>query len=213
MARTIRIVLAHHARIVLIGLQHLLALETDLEVVELADDSEHALSALRIHRPDALIIDAALPGGGALGVLSALRLERLPTRSVLTGAALSSTEIAGGLQLGARGILPTERAAADAVRCLRIVANAGYWLDGARTDSAMISSLAYGARQGTGSALTPRERQLAECVAEGLRNAAIAQRLGITEGTVKVHLNRVFRKLGASSRVAVARALDRPASV
>jgi DNA-binding CsgD family transcriptional regulator len=55
-----------------------------------------------------------------------------------------------------------------------------------------------------GDALTRRERELAEHVAAGLRNAAIALRLGISEGTVKIHLNRIYRKLGLPSRVALA---------
>ena len=166
-------------------------------------DGADAVGQIEKLRPDVLFIERDTQHPDGLDVVRAARAEQLPTRCVLLGSTLGPDDVAAALRAGVRGILPWDRAAADGLRCLRVVVNGGHWLEGdASVDD--IRRVAQAVPEARGDALTRRERELAEQVAAGLRNGAIAQRLGISEGTVKIHLNRVYRKLGLSSRVALA---------
>ena len=205
----IRVVLADDHGVVLVGLQTLLGLEKDVEIVAVAVDGLEALDAVREHDPDVLILDLTMPRAGGMDVLTALRADKRRTRTVLLSAVLSEPDIARALHLGARGVLTKDRAAVDIVRCLRVVSSGGYWLEGAHAGGATVASLTAHMQTDDGKTLTARESELANCVAEGMRNAEIARRLGIAEGTVKIHLYRIFKKLDVSSRVELVLALGR----
>ncbi|MHB0963635.1 MAG: response regulator transcription factor [Gemmatimonadaceae bacterium] len=201
--KTIRVVLADPHRVVLIGLQTLLEGERDVQVVATAVDGEETLHAVREQRPDVLFVERDLQHPSGVEVVRTLRAEALPTRAIVLGSMLRPDEIAAALRAGARGILPWDRAAVDGLRCLRVVVSGGHWLDG-EAPGDRVRSAASSVSESQGDALTRRERELSELVAAGLRNAEIGTRLSISEGTVKIHLNRVYRKLGLSSRVALA---------
>ncbi len=199
----VRVALADPHSVVLVGLRTLLEGERDIQIVATAVDGAEALDAVRELRPDVLFIEKDTQHPAGLDVIRAICAERLPTRCVMLGSTLRPDDIAAALRAGVRGILPWDRAAADGIRCLRVVVNGGHWLDGDAPGDRVrtaINSIA----DARGDALTRRERELAELVAAGLRNAEIGARLSISAGTVKIHLNRVYRKLGLPSRVALA---------
>lgn len=211
MADACRVVLVDDHVVVLMGLQTLLSMERDVTVVGTAVDGDEALDAVRAHDPDVLVVDLQMPRLTGLGVLRALKEQKARTRVVLMGAVMSDDEIAMALRLGARGILAKDRAAAELMRCLRVVMGGGYWLEGTASTEESTRERAATANEERLRVLTPREQQLAACVAKGMRNAEIAQHLGIAEGTVKIHLNRVYRKLGVASRVALTLAIQNQA--
>jgi DNA-binding NarL/FixJ family response regulator len=199
----VRVVLADPHSVVLLGLRALLESERDVRVVATAVDGAEALKAVRDHKPDLLFVERDMQRPSGIEVMRSLRAELPFTRAIVLGSVLRPDDIAAALRAGARGILPWDRAAADGLRCLRVVANGGYWLDGDAPGD-RVRSVISGVAESRGDALTRRERELAEHVADGLRNAEIGTRLGISEGTVKIHLNRIYRKLGLPSRVALA---------
>lgn len=199
----VRVALADPHSVVLVGLRTLLEGERDIQVVASAVDGEEALDAVRTLRPEVLFIEKDTQHPDGLEVIRTIGAEGLPTRCVMLGSTLRNEDIGAALRAGVRGILPWDRAAADGIRCLRVVVNGGHWLEGDASGARLQAALASVA-ESRGDALTRRERELAELVAEGLRNSDIGARLGISEGTVKIHLNRVYRKLGLPSRVALA---------
>ncbi|HEY3287180.1 MAG TPA: response regulator transcription factor [Gemmatimonadaceae bacterium] len=199
----VRVVLADPHSVVLVGLRTLLESERDVQVVATAVDGAETLKAVRDHNPDLLFVERDMQRPSGIEVVRTLRSENHPTRAIMLGSVLRPDDIAAALRAGARGILPWDRAAADGLRCLRVVASGGHWLDGDAPGD-RVRSVMNSVADSQGDALTRRERELAEHVAAGLRNAAIALRLGISEGTVKIHLNRIYRKLGLPSRVALA---------
>ena len=198
----IRVVLADDHPIVLDGLEQLFRTEPDFEVVARCRDGEEAIAAIERERPDLVLLDVRMPRVDGLGVLAAIRERRLPTRVLLLAAAIEPTQAVEALRLGARGLVLKEMAPELVVDVARRLHGGGQWFDSALVSRALEEADARAAAlSGGSSALTPREREIVDMVAEGLRNRSIAQRLGISEGTVKLHLHHVYEKLGVTGRV------------
>jgi DNA-binding NarL/FixJ family response regulator len=196
------LVLADDHPIVLDGLEQLFRLEAGLDVVARCRDGEETLQAVRSLAPDVLVLDVRMPGGDGLAVLHTLEEEGLPTRVVLLTAGLEDEQLLEAIRAGARGVVLKDMAPQLLVEAVRTVLGGGQWLEkglGGRALTRLLQrerGLAEAARH-----LTPRELEIVRMVASGLRNRAIAARLYITEGTVKVHLHNIYEKLGVDGRV------------
>ncbi len=199
---SIRLVIADDHPIVLDGLEGLFKLESDLEVVARCVDAEETMQALRLHRPDVLLLDMHMPRGEGLRVLAQMRDEGLTTLPVILAASLDDAEVVAALRLGARGIVLKEVASQQVVQCVRKVHAGEQWVEPRASGRAMeiMRRREAGSRE-TAKVLTPREIELVRLVAGGLRNKEIAERVHITEGTVKIHLHNIYRKLEVQSRV------------
>jgi len=199
---TIHLVLADDHPIVLDGLESLFRLEPDFQVVARCINGEETLVAVRRHRPDILILDLRMPRGDGLEILRTLRREKLPTKVVLLAAALEEDEILDALRLGVRGVVLKELAPQLLVECVRKVHAGEQWLE-KQLSSRVLETLLRREAGGraASSVLTPREIEIVRMVASGLRNRELARRLGVTEGTVKIHLHNIYKKLKVQSRV------------
>lgn len=196
----IDIVIADDHPIVLDGLEQLFRLEPDLRVVARCRSGEEALRATREHLPRILVLDVRMPGGSGLEVLAALAQERSPTRVVLLAAALDDGQLAEAVRLGAQGVVLKEMAPQLLLDAVRKVAAGGQWLDEGTLGRVLRAVLDREAGEALPE-LTPRELEVVRMVASGLRNRGIAERLGISEGTVKIHLHNIYEKLSVSGRV------------
>ena len=202
---TIRLVLADDHPLLLDALARRVGQEPDMEVVARCGDGEAALRAAREHRPDVLILDLRMPRLGGMEVLRRVAGEAPGVRVVVLAGELDEEGLLEAVRLGARGVVLKETAPDALVRCVRAVHAGGQWLDNRVAGRALERLLAREtARQQVAGVLTPREAELVELVGRGLRNKEIAARLGIGEGTVKVHLHRIYDKLGVTSRVGLA---------
>ena len=206
---TIRLILADDHPLVLDGLRHLFEQEPDMRVVARCGDGEAALRAVREHRPDILVLDLNMPRLGGMEVLRRLAREGLGVRAVLLTADIGEDELLEAVRLGVRGIVLKEMAPDLLVRCVRTVHGGGQWLEQHATGRALERLLAREASRTQLKDLTLREIELVRFANEGLRNKEIAARLGISEGTVKIHLHRVYEKLGVTSRVELANYVQR----
>lgn len=202
----IHLVLADDHPLILDGLEQLVQLAGDFEVVERCVSGEEALRAVDRHRPDLLVLDVRMQGLDGLAVLRELRRRRLPTRVVIFTAAISEDELVEAVRLGVGGVVLKEMAPRLLIQALRKVHAGEQWVEKRSVQAALEKVLhrEAGARAAA-SEVTPREVELIRMVAEGLRNREIAERLGITEGTVKTHLHNIYRKLQLETRVAVRR--------
>lgn len=202
----IHLVLADDHPLILDGLEQLVQLAGDFEVVERCVSGEEALRAVDRHRPDLLVLDVRMQGLDGLAVLRELRRRRLPTRVVIFTAAISEDELVEAVRLGVGGVVLKEMAPRLLIQALRKVHAGEQWVEKRSVQAALEKVLRReaGAREAA-SEVTPREVELIRMVAEGLRNREIAERLGITEGTVKTHLHNIYRKLQLETRVAVRR--------
>jgi DNA-binding NarL/FixJ family response regulator len=198
----IRLVVVDDHPIVLEGLERLFRLEGDLEIVARCVNVREALEAVRLHRPDILLLDVRLQGGSGLDVLEQLRREGLPTQAVLLAGSVNQDELMEALRLGARGIVLKEMAPELLIRCLRTVHAGGRWLEDDFLSRAIEGILDRDgiARPGR-LALSAREMEIVRLAATGHHNREIAEALHITEGTVKVHMHNVYEKLSVEGRV------------
>ncbi|MGH7512878.1 MAG: response regulator transcription factor [Gemmatimonadales bacterium] len=198
----IRLVLADDHPIVLDGLENLFRLERDFQVVARCVNGEEALVAVRRHHPDVLILDIRMPRKDGLAVLRELQHEKLSTKVVLLAAVLEEEEVLEALRLGVRGMVLKELAPQMVIQCARKVHAGGQWLEkhafGRAVD--ILLRREAGGREAAGI-LTPRELEMVAMVARGLRNREMSQRLAISEGTVKIHLHHIYRKLNVENRV------------
>ena len=202
--RRTRLILADGHPIVLLGLESLLRLEPDLQVVARCAHGDETLLAVRRHRPDLLILDIHIPHRDGLEVLRRLRREQQPTQVVLLTERLEDDEILEALRLGVRGMLLKELALRMVVPCIRKVLGGEAWLEKRAVSRALDVLLRREAGQREiHGLLTPREMEMVRLVAHGLRNGEMSTRLDISEGTVKTYLHRVYRKLHVNNRVAL----------
>src|SRR5262245_8295588 len=202
---TISIVLADDHPLILDGLDDLFASEPDMSVVARCRTGNEALDAVGKHRPSVLVLDFRMPGLGTFDLLRAIAAAKIPTALTLYTAALNKTEMLEAVRLGVRGVVLKEMPPRLLVECVRAVHAGKYWLEKNITTEALETMLRHqaGARR-VGDLLTDREIEIVCAVAKGLRNKAIADKLNISEGTVKVHLHNIYQKLELDGRHAVA---------
>jgi DNA-binding NarL/FixJ family response regulator len=184
---------------VLHGVVDVLEANSDMTVVAACPDGTAALRAIRQLAPMVAVVDILMPGLNGLDVVASISAERCPTNVVVLTATASEEQLLTAIAGGAKGIVFKDAALPELVQCVRRVAAGGQWLP----SNLINAALARGARQAA-EPLTNRERQIVEMVAEGLSNKEIGRRLDLSEGTVKVHLHNVYRKLGVNNRTALA---------
>ena len=180
---------------VLGALVALLETEPDLEVVARARDGDEAVALVVQHRPDVLLTDIEMPKRSGLEVATEVKRLGSPARVVIVTTFARAGYLRRALEAGAAGYLlkdsPPE-VLADAVR--RVHA-------GLRAVDPVLAAEAWTAPD----PLTDRERQALRLAAEGLRSVDIADRLSLSEGTVRNYLSEAMSKVGATTRIEAAR--------
>jgi len=199
---SIRLVLADDHPLILDSLEGQFRLEEDIEVVARCSDGVQAVEAVERLEPDVLILDLRMPVADGLYVLGALRDLGSPTWVVLLAGSVEDRELVECLRLGVRGVVLKEMAPRLLVQCVRKVYAGDVWVENRSITRAVDLMLLReaGARE-SAEHLTPREIEVVQMVAAGLRNKEIARRLTLTEGTVKTHLHNIYSKLGVDGRL------------
>jgi DNA-binding NarL/FixJ family response regulator len=195
----ISVIIADDHPIVLAGLTQLFRQEADMRVVSTCVNGLEAIDAVRAQRPDVLLLDLNMPKLDGLEVLRRLAAEHSPVNSVVLTAGVESSDVEEARAAGARGIVLKEAPPRQVIDCVRRVHGGESWVEflGPRVQPARKAP----APPAVALGLTPRELELTELVASGLRNREIAERLSISEGTAKLHLYNVYKKLGVANRV------------
>jgi DNA-binding NarL/FixJ family response regulator len=207
---TIRIVIADDHPIFRDGLRKLLSLEADFEVVGEARDGSEVIDIVRETGPDVLLLDLRMPGMDGLAVLQSLKSATAKTRIIILTASEDKNEFVQAMKLGCSGIVLKQTATELLYKSIRKVHSGEIWLDSHTTAAVMRqfaspSRLAGPDRKGRErSPLSQREREIVGLVAQGFKNKEIAERIFISEQTVKNHLHNIFDKLGVSDRLELA---------
>jgi DNA-binding NarL/FixJ family response regulator len=196
----IRLTLVDDHPLVLGGLQQLFQRQPDITVTAACAGADEAWAALTRDVPDVLVLDLRMPGTRGLAFLRRLSDAGLVCKTVLLTAAIDDAEVIEAVKLGVCGLVMKDSAPDQLLECVRKVHAGGHWLDHETVTRAFTTALdrESAVRE---TALTPREIEIVRMVAEGLRNRAIATRLSISEGTVKVHLHNIYEKLGVDGRL------------
>jgi DNA-binding NarL/FixJ family response regulator len=201
----ITLVLGDHCPIVLEGLEHVFRNEKPFEILARCLSCEETLSAVQKLRPDILVFDIHMPSENGFEVLSAIKNRNLPTRTVIFTTTLTADEALKAIRLGAAGIVLKDMSPKLLIECVRKVQAGEKWLDGDSSVKALDKiTEQQTAMQFVHEALSSRQMQIIRMVAGGLRNKEIGKKLFISEGTVEVHLHKVYRRLDMKSRLSLA---------
>ena len=192
------------------GLKALLSSQPDFLVVGPAQHDRDPLTQLEGTTPDVLLLDAAMLGPSALETLDAVsaRGTARACQTIVLAAAGAKQEIVSWLRHGVRGIL-SRHASIDLIfKCIRTVHSGEVWI-GRNMMTPIVEALSCSIERERRPAprefgLTRREREILALIVQGDTNKGIAERLTVTEDTVKHHLTNIFDKTGASNRLELA---------
>lgn len=200
----IRLLVADDHPVILLGLEAIFR-DTDYTIAATASDGARARELIGEVRPDILILDERMPPPGGVELLRALRAAGDATPVVLLTADLDDKKLIEAIGLGVEGIVLKESAQSRLISCLDEVARGGRWLEPSLVQQALDLKLRESEPAHHGfAALSRREAAIVDLVAQGLRNREIAAQLGLTEGTVKVYLHRIYEKLEVTNRTELA---------
>ncbi|MGY5124071.1 response regulator [Streptomyces nigrescens] len=177
------------------GIVALLSLESDIEIVGEAQDGRSAVSATTALRPDVVLMDLRMPGGGGIAATRKISSLVPDCRVLVLTTYDNDASIIGAIEAGAIGYLLKSTSTPELVAGVRSAA-----VGRSVITPAVTLQMARRRSATAASSPTPREIEILALVAQGRTNARIAERLGIGEATVKTHLLSAFRKLGVSDR-------------
>jgi DNA-binding NarL/FixJ family response regulator len=210
--KKIRVVIADDHPIVRDGLKKLLLLEDDIDVVGEASDGREVLEMLQDQEPDVLLLDLRMPNLDALSVLQSMHQTDKKAKVIVLTASEDKNEFVQAMKLGCSGIVLKQTATELIVKSIRKVNSGEIWLDSHTTAAVMRQFAAPGEIGGPmsngksreRSPLSQREREIVQLVAQGYKNKEMAEKMFISEQTVKNHLHNIFDKLGVSDRLELA---------
>ncbi len=188
------------------GVAQLIALEEDLETVGEASNGEEAVTKALELDPDLILLDLNMKGMNGIDTLSALRDAEITSRIVMFTVSDNQEDVVAALQAGADGYLLKDMEPDDLIKKVRLAAHGQLVLSEELTEllALAIQSKSRKDSKSDAKSMTKRERQILKLISAGMTNKHIARKLDITEGTVKVHIKHLFKKLGLKSRVEAA---------
>jgi len=184
------------------GLRGVLASDEAIEIVAEAADGRDAVHRARLHSPDVVLMDVRMPDLDGIAATEQLLAARPQTRVVILTTFEQDDYIFGALRAGASGFLLKRTRPEELIAAIHTIA-AGDSLLSPSVTSRVIERMARRPARDDArlAALTPREREVLELLAQGSSNAEIAAALVIEESTVKTHVKRVLDKLDLRDRV------------
>jgi DNA-binding NarL/FixJ family response regulator len=199
----ITVLIADDHPVVRQGLQVLLSVQDDIEVVGEAADGGQALAMAAELAPDVILLDLKLPVRDGVAVLRELRDSGFKTRALVLTSAAGRDLVRLAVQAGAAGFLYKDVDPDALVRAIRSVHDGHTLLAPEAAGSLLLAGAAASAVRGIG-ALTSREREVLAQIADGRSNREIARLLRVSEKTVKTHVSSVLAKLGVADRTQAA---------
>ena len=203
MPTPISLLVAYPKELIREGLRAMLE-KSRIEVVAQADDEPSTLTLTKEHKPDVILLDAAIPGGDAFELVKKLRDASPGTKFVMMSALENPTYMARAQVAGVSNFLLKSVGRAELVRVIES-AFAGKPPTGSGAFAQVTASMhSRDTRTLRDAGVTPREEQTLRHIALGLSNNEIADSLGISVETVKEHVQNLLRKLAVHDRTQAA---------
>jgi two-component system, NarL family, response regulator NreC len=192
----LRVVLADDHQILVDGLRRLIDATADLHVVATASDADSAIEVVRRERPDVLVLDLSMPGGGGLEVARRVREMELPTKIVVLTMWAEDRYVLEAVRVGVAGYVLKRSADRELLEAIRTVGRGDAYL----TPTAIRLLLATQRAEPEGRSLSAREREVLRYTARGFSNLEIGERLFVSPKTVDTYRSRVMAKLDLHRR-------------
>jgi DNA-binding NarL/FixJ family response regulator len=206
----IRVLVADDQALIREGLETLLSFSPGIAVVGAARDGEEAVRLVAEHHPDVVLMDLRMPRCDGVEATRLINAAHPGTRVVVLTTYADDDSIFAALEAGAMGYLTKDAGAREIVQAIRTVHAGDALLDPAvqarvlrqlrGADGAGDGGVAPRSAPALPDGLTAREAEVLGLIAQGLNNQEIAQRLVVSEATVKTHINNLFSKIGARDR-------------
>ncbi|HEV7321398.1 MAG TPA: response regulator transcription factor [Ensifer sp.] len=209
-AIALRAIVVDDHRIVLDGLRRLIETVPGWEVVATCERAEDALQVLADRSADIVIADLRMPQMDGLEFIRRVRGHGKRIAVIILTADIADDQIAEAMRLGVNGIVLKEQAPDTLLDCIGAVAAGKTYFQDQALRSALDRIRTQEAVQTPGvELLTQREIEVSRLAASGIRSKEIGAKLGISPGTVKLHLHSIYSKLGISTRVELANLANR----
>jgi len=205
----VKVMIVDDDRLLAHSLATILGAEADIDVVGVGASGQEAVAGFREGRPDILLLDIQMPGGDGLGAAEQVLALDPEAKVVFLTTFADDEYIVRALRMGARGYL-IKQDVAQIAPALRSVMTGVSVLEGqvlertARLGISAGTPSARAVRPPVFAPLTEREYEVVEAVCEGLDNSEVADRLHLSEGTVRNHISTVLAKLGLRNRTQIA---------
>jgi DNA-binding NarL/FixJ family response regulator len=202
MMEAIRVLCVDDHPLVRKGIASILATEKDVQLVAEGSNGREAVALFEKHRPDVTLMDLRMPVLDGINAVKEIRRAYPEARIIALTSYDGDQDIQRALAAGVRGYLLKEMVHTEVLRAIRAV-HAGQKL----MPTEVVEKLA---EHFPSTGLTPREVEVLGCVARGMSNKEVSEKLGTAEGTVKIHVQNILAKLGAADRThAVTIAMER----
>ncbi|MEA5572857.1 response regulator transcription factor [Calothrix sp. UHCC 0171] len=204
----IRLLLVDDQSLVRQGLKAILSLETDLEIVGMAENGEEAIAQVEALQPDVILMDVRMPvmnGANATRIIC----EKYPQMKILVLSTYDEErDVSDVIRAGAKGYLLKDMPSEELVNAIRCV-NSGYAQLAPGLLERIVNKTSSPVNTSPSTSpplteLTTRELDVAKLVATGATNQEIAEQLYISESTVKTHINSIFHRLNLKNRAQLA---------
>jgi DNA-binding NarL/FixJ family response regulator len=211
MNERVRVMVVDDQALVREGLMTLLQAADEVTPVAAASDGEEAVMLAARHRPDVVLMDLRMPRLDGVEATRRIREAQPETEIVVLTTHADEASILDAMRAGARGYLTKDAGIAEITRAIQAAAAHHAFLD-PEVQARLLEAATAGEGATTVAAtsaappmqlpdeLTPREAEVLSLIAAGLSNGEIAQRLVVSEATVKTHVNHVFAKISARDR-------------
>ena len=199
---SIKLVAADPHPLSLLGFDQLLKDEAGIELVATCGTAAQLVQDVVRYAPDILVVDVNLPDRNGLEVINELKNSSLDINVIILTVEMDEEQTIDALKFGVKGVVLKDMPSHLLVQCIQKVAAGGIWMEKESIGSAFEKMLhrEAGMRR-LSTILTARETEVMRAVATGLSNQQIAEKLIVSEGTIKIHVHNIYKKLGINNRV------------
>jgi two-component system, NarL family, response regulator DevR len=206
MAEILKVMLVDDHEVVRQGLRALLEAEDDIEVVTEADNGPSAVSLASTHHPDVVVMDVRMPDGSGVEACRAIRDENPDIQVIMLTSFSDDEALFNSIMAGAAGFVLKQIRGRDLIDAIRTVGSGKSLLDPDVTQRVLerLRKAKFDEKDPKLSRLSPQEERILDMVGEGLTNREIAERIHLSDKTVKNYVSTILQKLEVARRAEAA---------
>jgi two-component system, NarL family, response regulator DevR len=206
MAKTLKVMLVDDHEIVRQGLRALLEAEEDIEVVAEAESGPVAVRLASAHQPDVIVMDVRMPEGSGVEACRAIRDERSDAQVIMLTSFSDDEALFNSIMAGAAGFVLKQIRGRDLIEAIRTVGGGKSLLDPDVTKRVLerLRKARFEEKDPKLARLSPQEERILDMVGEGMTNREIADRIHLSDKTVKNYVSTILQKLEVARRAEAA---------